>query len=237
MLLLNDPRLIVLKPHKVAGTSLEIALSPFAGRKDIVTFLQPPEETQRRALGVKRGARNHAFRWYELPFVRREEWRRARKRGRLPHRFRPHITAAELRDLLPRQTWDGFTKLAIVRNPYEVALSTYYFSRREGEPFDAFWLRNPHLIGRNRHYYTIEGANVIDRYLRYEHILDDLDALERDYPMLAGTRANFERTRVHSGHRPLRSEPAEMFARYPQMARLVERQCAFEIERFGYRLD
>lgn len=37
MILLRDPAILFLKPHKVAGTSFEIALSQFARPADIVT--------------------------------------------------------------------------------------------------------------------------------------------------------------------------------------------------------
>ena len=47
MIYLRDHNLLFLKPRKVGGTSFEIALSTFAGPRDIVTPITPSDEIGR----------------------------------------------------------------------------------------------------------------------------------------------------------------------------------------------
>ncbi len=236
MMILHQPRLIILKPHKVAGTSLEIALSPFTGPDDVVSELSPAAEELRSGSGMNAGPRNHRYAWWETFSIPVADWRWARARRKWPRRFRQHLSALQVRERLPAEMWQSYAKIAIVRCPFDAAVSRYFFSSREGEGFDTFWLRNTRLLEANRRHYLIDGDEVIDRYLRYEQIDHDLAALEADYPGLSGVRQNFAQTRMHGESRPRGAKTAEYFERYPQIARLVETHCAWEIARFGYRL-
>ena len=237
MMILSKPGIIFFKPHKVAGTSLEIALSPFAGPEDVVTELSPSAEALRQKSGMGEGPRNHRYAWWEALSIPMVDWRWARRRRKWPRRFRQHMPAELVRKRIPSGKWDAFTKVSIVRCPYDAAVSRYFFSRREGQSFESFWLRNPFLLDANRRHYLINGEEVIDRYLRFEQIDSDLADLETDFPMLAGVRQNFARTRMHEGIRPPEAKALDYFARYPEIARLVETRCAWEISRFGYRLE
>lgn len=239
MILLREPGLLFLKPHKVAGTSFEIALSAFAGPDDIVTPLGlrgRADEATRKALGFA-GPRNYRWPLHRLPFLPQGEWRIARRQRQWPGRFRSHLSAALARERLGEDLWRSVAKVSIVRNPYETAVSTYYWQRREGEAFGDFWHRNEGRMGRNSHSYLIGGEEVVDFYLRYEAIDEGLAELECRWPQLAGLGGIFASLTAKSGYRPRDRSVATHFAEAPGVAALVERECRFELERFGYALD
>lgn len=50
MILLTDPKILFLKPRKVAGTSFEIALSAFANCNDVITPIAEEDEIIRQKL-------------------------------------------------------------------------------------------------------------------------------------------------------------------------------------------
>ena len=115
-------RLIFIKTRKTAGTSFEIALSRNAGPGDIVTRLTREDEVARVACGG-RGPQNERIpiaRW------RRKELLRARY-GSWPV-FSGHMSACEVRRILPR-SWDEYLTLTIVRNPWDVVVSAYWWYR------------------------------------------------------------------------------------------------------------
>lgn len=238
MILLHDPPVIFVKPHKVAGTSFEIALSRFAGPRDIITPIGKggaEGRAIRAPLGF-RDAQNYRWPLRQLPFIGGDAWRFARARGVWPTRFRSHSPAAEVKARLGAEMWERALKLSIVRNPYDMAVSTYFWMRREGQRFEEFWFANPALLRRNHRQYLIDGENVIDLYLRYEHFAQDIAALELRVPQLAGLGETFASLSAKSGHRPKDATAQSLFAEAPHIRKLVEHHNRFEIERFGYTL-
>lgn len=233
MILLRDPAILFLKPHKVAGTSFEIALSQFARPADIVT---PIGQTRGAPEAALRGFKPANYRYTASELVRLplSEWRWFYRRGMWPVRFRSHSSAIEVRQRLPDDDWHNAHKLSIVRNPFDVAVSAYFWMRREDQSFEDFWLRNPHLLTRNQAKYCIEGHSIIDSYLRYEHMAEDIAALERRFPALRGLAKHFQSLSMKSGYRPADATSKAIFDTAPTIRKLVEKHCRFEIESFGY---
>lgn len=238
MILLREPGLLFLKPHKVAGTSFEIALSAFAGPDDIITPLGRrgrEDEAVRRAAGFP-GPRNYRWPLHRLPFLPREEWQIARRQRHWPGRFRSHLTAQTARARLGEDVWGRVAKISIVRNPFETAVSAYFWQRRRGESFTDFWQRNESRIGRNSYSYRIGEDDIIDFYLRFEAFDEDLVRLENRWPSLSGLADIFRSLSAKSGYRPKGRSVAKIFAEAPEIAAMVRKHCAFEIERFRYAI-
>jgi len=99
-------KIIFIKTKKTASTSIEISLSEFCADRCIITPITPRDEETRKTLGVK-GAQNYII--------------KDDRSGR-PISIYNHIPTAKIRRLFPGE-WRDFLKIAVVRNPFDVAIS------------------------------------------------------------------------------------------------------------------
>ena len=114
--------------------------------------------------------------------------------------FRIHDSAAFIRAKLSPRVWDGFLSFAVVRNPYDHAVSHYEYmkqfrTRRIAEQvrrmgFEAFldWRIRPKLDRRifltlpSQSWFVVgqDGALLVNRILTFEHLADDAARLFAD---------------------------------------------------------
>lgn len=130
MIYLESPRILFIKPRKVAGTSFEIALSKFAKGGDIVTEISPDDEVVREQLGFQ-GAKNFSYSVKDFLSLDKKKLLKSFYERKMPRKFYNHISASELKVKLGDAVWDNSTKITIVRNPYERIVSQYYYSIKE----------------------------------------------------------------------------------------------------------
>lgn len=238
MILSHEHRFIFLKPRKVAGTSLEIALSKYVSDGDIVTPITAEDEAVRKKLGFC-GPRN-----FNYPLVARFAGNKAvRIFGRgVPLKFYNHIPARLAKQRLPAPVWRDLRKISIVRNPWDRAVSMFFWrqSSQGREPrleeFTPHFTENPELLDINHQNYMVDGRDVIDRYIRYEHLEEDMRAIEREIPALDGLWQTFDGIRTKGKARNRAVTTAEIFADNPEVNALIEQRNAWEIEKFSYRL-
>jgi len=101
-------------------------------------------------------------------------------------RLEVHPRASDVRHLAGR-SWNSLAKVSSVRNPFTRLVSHYEFTMdktREtpNEParisFSSWFLANQHRLTQfYRENTEIDGANVVDHFLRVEFLLQDFDAL------------------------------------------------------------
>jgi hypothetical protein len=239
MIVLKEPGIIFLKSRKTAGSSLEIALSAFANRDDIVTPLDAggKDDRRRQELGYA-GPRNYRKSSVELlvkPTWR--DWRGALK-GKPLQKYHDHSSARRARFHLRAEDWCSFSKISIVRNPWDYMISSYYWANRNSEKhpdFQAWCLDNIRLLNRNYRQYFIGRDLVIDHFLRFETLGSDLLDLEKNFPALKGIAKIFSGINAKAGVRP-ESGPslAQLYGDAKEVDRVIRERCRFEIERFGY---
>ncbi|HKL69573.1 hypothetical protein [Salibaculum sp.] len=241
MIVSHDHKLIFLKPQKVAGTSFEIALSRYLGRRDIITPVAPEDEAVRRKAGF-RGAQHHEFTPRDLLHQRKyKEVGKALLRRRMPRKYFHHIPASAVKRRVGDQIWHDYLKVSIVRNPWDIVVSKFYWDQgRDADIADLTrWsIANPEFFAFNRRMYLIDEAPVIDHFLRYEHFRDDILALEDRRPALAGLADTLAGIKAKGASRKAGSRdlPA-IYADHPKVAALVDVFFEYEINRFGYTLD
>jgi hypothetical protein len=128
---------IFFKPSKVAGTSLELALSPHCGENDIVT----PLANLNKALDE--GEYNHS--------------------PRNLYGYYEHMTPVEIERKVGKP-WETYDKVTIIRNPYDMVISRWYWMIHQYEnPNDVehlppFWTRFMDTLS--------DGNLTIERVLR-----------------------------------------------------------------------
>lgn len=154
MLVSHRHRFIYLKTKKTAGTAIEKALEPFA---------RPPG-----AAGEWQHAAPMAV--SEAGIVG------ARGRGAKRERWYSHMPAAQVRDQLPVEVWDGYTRICAVRNPWDKVVSFFHMShprvkeRPREQVFARFrrFVAESDQLGEDLDTYTIDGRPVAHEVIRYE---------------------------------------------------------------------
>jgi len=174
MIISHDHKFIFLKTTKTAGTSIEIALSQYCGPRDIITPISDDDEKIRATLGYS-GPQNYIipFAEYSLRDILLFLIRGKRKR------YFNHISAKLARRYIGEETWQRYFKFCFVRNPWDRAVSQFYWRRAEGAPhsfaefIDSSNLRS--LKKKGFELYTIDGEVAVDRICLYEKMYDELD--------------------------------------------------------------
>jgi hypothetical protein len=241
MIVSHRHKLIFLKAKKVAGTSFEIALSRFLDETDIITPVSRDDEAIRAGHGFI-GARNFNFGF--VRYLTDDIHKPYQALGMtLPPKFYNHIPAKAARSRLETRIWKEYQKISIVRNPWDRAVSIFFWrnSKRKNQPklenFSSYFKDNPELLQTNYALYMINGANVIDTYFRYEHLEEDILDFEVKNPALTGLWETFNGINAKGATRDRTLTSQEIFAQHPAVDAQIRKLNAWEIDRFGYRLE
>jgi hypothetical protein len=170
-------RFIFVKTKKTAGTSMEIALSGICGPDDVITPITPPDEAERRRLGLP-GPQNLRP---DRPGSRARKWLSSALPGRNPPRFRNHMLASGIRRLLPPATWDSYFKFCFDRNPWDRTISLFHWlggERRFGT-IAGFIRSGEERPFSNYDRYSIDGIVALDHVYRYEDMGKALEEISR----------------------------------------------------------
>ncbi|PEN13405.1 hypothetical protein CRI94_08760 [Longibacter salinarum] len=224
MIISHKHRFIYVKTRKTASTSLEIALSKFCGPDDIITPIDERGEAKRRERGY-RGPQNF---YVPLKYYDRFDWATLLLRQRRKE-FYNHRTADFIQDHVEPGIWDSYYTFSFERNPFDKAVSFYYYKTNEPRPNFNTWIhecRESRLT--NWPIYTINGHMALDHLARYENLEAELAHL-RD---AIGLPDDIELPKAKSGFRPERSPYTELM---DDAAReRIELVCAREIRLMGY---
>ncbi|MAZ17305.1 MAG: hypothetical protein CL535_13355 [Ahrensia sp.] len=234
MILSHDYRFIFVKPKKVAGTSLEILLSQLCGAHDIITPIAKIDEATRSRLGFP-GPQNYRKRLREASF---DDWRRLILRQKTPLRFYNHIPATEIKKSVGDEIWNSYLTISIVRNPFDYAISRYYWKRKSGneQDFTSFLRANPQCLTENRRITDIDGRCEIDFMVRYENLQADLTQLSERLGLDKNLGTESSMVTAKSGVRPVSATMSRMYSSHPEALDIVRDRCRHDIERYGYDL-
>lgn len=185
MLLSRAHRFIFLKTLKTAGTSVEILLEPLCA---------PPGHMPGP------GARELVSPYGIIGFRGKES-----KYDLVT--YRNHMSAAAVRDLHPEE-FASYARIANVRDPYDKAVSTFHWatdmtpaeaSRLAGEAPDELrrQFADRIVVRPDDDILRIDGQVVIDRVLRYEQLVADVERLNADLKLgLADIAGSMPRHKV-----------------------------------------
>jgi hypothetical protein len=127
MIISHRHRFIFIKTEKTAGTSVELALAKVCGPDDVISaVVHPDDRALRDSLGP--GYRSEQNDLVPLRFLTALDLVRAIRRRRRP-RFTNHMAAVDIRRFVPPAVWDGYFKFCVERNPWDKAISAYFWWR------------------------------------------------------------------------------------------------------------
>jgi hypothetical protein len=181
---------IFIKTVKVAGTSVEMALSCDCGPRDIITPIYPRDEIHRKA--SSRRPQNFSYdpaleRQYAEAADRKDMailWKMFRAFNKSAT-FYNHMPATEIRAAVGEVFWGEAFKFTIDRNPYDRIVSNAFWIIRDrnyrAQP-DADQIADAieESIEQSKpssEFYTIDDAVAVDRVLCYESLTQDLASI------------------------------------------------------------
>ncbi len=241
MITLFDSKFIFLKPRKVAGTSFEIALSRFASTNSIITPISVEDEITRNQLGFL-GAQNFFKPLTEMNISKSNDFTYKKfTRFQLPLKFWNHMSAKNVKKNLGDYIWSNSYKISIVRNPYDIAVSMFFFENKHienwtSETFNQWCIRNGESFALNQKQYLINGQEVIDFYIRFENFEEDILRLEAQFSELKGLYRLFHNIRAKASYRPQNASTMSLFSNAPEAYTIISQVCAFEIGKFSYKI-
>ncbi len=225
MIINHKYKFIFLKTRKTAGTSIEIALSQFCDTNDIITPIVIEDERTRQELGF-RGPQNYNV---PLRFYSKLNWLRLLGSWKRKQ-FVNHSTAHFIRENIGEEIWHNYFKFCFERNPFDKAISRYYWSTSEPRPEISDYLDSvPIKLLSNWDIYTINDQIVVDFVGRYENLANDL-AIVTDK---LGLSHKLRLPRAKGGYRVDRDHYSNVLN--VQARARIELVCAKEIAAFDYR--
>lgn len=249
MIISHKYKFIFIKPKKVAGTSIEVALGKYCGEKDILTpvsdFTSDNDDT-----------------FYA---------HRARNFGT----FYNHITPDLIKNKVDPEIWNSYYKFTVVRNPWDYLVSYYIWRskivskplfKRYSDEIKALFKNPNHLIWflvtfartmkifykkqnfvkgcsfkyfienlndnnmNTKFYFDANGNKVADFYIRYEHLNEDYkkicEKLGVPYEELPKLKSRVRKEDQHY---------SKYYDKY--LKELVGKKLKREIEEFGYKFE
>lgn len=215
MIISRGRRYIFVHIPKTGGTALSLALESRAMKDDILIGDTPKARARRgRIKGVKSAGRL---------------WK--------------HSTLADIAGLVPDDEVAGFFTVALVRNPWDRAVSYYHWLRAQGFAHPAVGLAKSHDFsgflnhGQTRTSLALwpyaaymrdrTGVERASSYIRLEHLADDLGPFQTHL----GFRLTIPRANESDRLRDWRGYYSDADAA------LIGAICAEDIARFGYGFD
>ena len=121
MIISHKYQYIFVKTTKTAGTSIEIALSRYCSRRDVITPIGAADEATRREYGG-RGPQN-----YRAPLTAYSllDFKRLIRLGKRKRWFYNHIAASPAAELIGEKKWRDYYKFCFERNPFDRLISLY----------------------------------------------------------------------------------------------------------------
>ena len=239
MIVSHSHKFIFIKPRKVAGTTIELKLSPFLQAGDYATPIEPQEEPLRVCeKGVYIGKIHN-------------------KKLGLPLRLRDHSTLKKAYLVLENKV-QNYLIISACRNPWDRAVSQFFWSYRKRNiinekfsiqktEFNRFtkiygpqnWINL--IYGRKRqrtlnscHLYKINKKIAANFVIRYEHLEKDFSAL-RQFLNLPEEK-NSKNYNAKSVSRPNQSREWQNFY-FEDTKELVRQCCNEEIQLFNYDFE
>jgi len=229
-------RFIFIKTAKTAGTSLIVYLANQCHDGDLITYLKDSEIELGKSLGYQLP---HGY-LTKIQSARLALWKLKAKMSKgylnpaVPqYKVRKNLDAYSARMFVGDFVWNSYYKFCFERNPYEKALSLYFYHTRDmnNRPeLNEYILNADRFKLSNWHLYTINDEVAVDFVGKFEALEEDVKAISEKLGFSEVTLP-----RLKSSSRTNHQHYSQLIS---QESRLhIEKMCAKEIEKFGYKWE
>lgn len=232
MILSHRYKFIFIKTKKTAGTSMEIALSKFCGKNDIITPVSRKDESTRRKMGYTL-SQNYRVPVKELTTLEIKTIVRSIYNMKWPPRFYNHMSACEVRALVGESVWRDYFKFTIARDPIDRAISLYFWTGlNKSIGFPAFLRRYSNKIYSNWEIVSDNDNFILDDFIRYEKFSYDIDHVGSNIGLPDSLYTVFSTIKAKSAIRTAEATVEKMVG--PEEKKFLKYLCHPEMEYFGY---
>jgi hypothetical protein len=212
---------------------MEISLSRFCGKGDIITPIIYKDEMLRAEMGLYPQNYGIPLKWTEYTI---RDWKDLIRRGKQPAPkkaiYYHHITAEKIRSLIGEEIWNSYYKFCFVRNPWDHAVSRYYWNIEKTNKVitmdESLQLNDPNA---NYPIYTIDGEIAVDFVGKFENLKEDFASVcDRLNIPFDGW---FPRTK----HKSRKSKKHYSEILTSEQVEYIRQKCSDEIKLFGYEFE
>lgn len=196
MIISHQHKFIFIKPHKTAGTSIELLLTRVCGPNDVITPLGFDPDANVRAKNDAKEPQNY-FRPKPLKYWEvRDFYNLLIKRQKPNLNYREHLNASAMRKFVGEEVWNTYRKISIVRNPWDHAISqhnwmSHYGYGKVNQDFTDFLLFKYQTLWP---FLSNNDLYCIDHIIRYEHLNEDWKNLQNHFDVMLPTDVPFTKT-------------------------------------------
>lgn len=178
MIISHKHKFIFIKTYKTASTSIEIALASICGSEDIITNIQKEDEELGKKYGY-RGAQNiyEGFNKYSIKDI----FKFLLKNGKKKYKFAPHNDAKYIKGRVSKEVWDTYYKFCFDRNPWDKAVSSYFYQNGEKKwgSFEWFIKSGDLFYTKGFDLYSINGVVAVDKVYKFEELKESLQDISK----------------------------------------------------------
>ena len=228
MIISHSHHFIFIKTAKTAGTSIVTYLADQCVDGDLVTPLGRKDRKEARQDGytTPRGVRTAlamASLWWWRP---RAAWFGNSDRKK-------NLIAKDIAQFAGAETWQNYYKFCFERNPYDKAVSLYYFhGRKFTEKIDI----NEYIINAgdrklsNWYMYTIDNQVAVDHIYRFENLASEMGSISQKFGL---SIVKFPHAKTSTNTK--KEHYSKLLNREARLR--IEEACANEIEYMQYRWE
>ena len=207
MIISHKYKFIFIKSFKTAGTSLEIALSKFCDKEDVITPLISEDESIRKKLNY-RGPQNYQD-------------------------MTEHMSAQEIKQKIDPEIFHNYLKFVTVRDPFDQIISAYYwhneskkkerklffFKKREKSFAEFFKIKAKNIYKDEYNRYTDNNVVIVDKFLKYENLKEDIANLSKRLKFPVDLNNALSGIKAKSSARPKNTKTPELGENYKKKIR------------------